>query len=228
MTEVRDDLPRRAKAPGLDRLKAELERIVQPRQLGLGHLVIAIREDQIDVPLGQARRCIAGDAAILDVDADRFHSSKPTLLDASSDPIDEGARPIILRGKRPMFEMDQVIPGADPDDFDSDPIIEASERGEAGDPVGAREILMKLLAEDLRCLDAHAHLGNLEFKYGAKQALRHYEIGVAIGTLSLGTSFDGVLPWGLIDNRPFLRCLHGGAIRTHGPSCAFPSAISSR
>ena len=29
-----------------------------------------------------------------------------------------------------------------------------------------------------------------------------------IGELSLGDDFDGVLHWGLIDNRPFLRCIH--------------------
>lgn len=29
-----------------------------------------------------------------------------------------------------------------------------------------------------------------------------------IGELSLGEDFDGVLIWGLIDNRPYLRCLH--------------------
>ena len=40
-------------------------------------------------------------------------------------------------------------------------------------------------------------------------ALRHYEMGTAIGALSLGQDLDGVLPWGLIDNRPLLRCLHG-------------------
>jgi hypothetical protein len=57
--------------------------IVQPPQLGLGHLVIAIREDQIDVPIGQARRYIAGDVAILDVDTDRLHPYKRTLPDAS-------------------------------------------------------------------------------------------------------------------------------------------------
>lgn len=30
-----------------------------------------------------------------------------------------------------------------------------------------------------------------------------------IGELSLKDNFNGVLKWGLIDNRPFLRCLHG-------------------
>jgi hypothetical protein len=40
-------------------------------------------------------------------------------------------------------------------------------------------------------------------------AIRHYEVGVRIGELSLGENFDGVLLWGFTDNRPFLRCLHG-------------------
>ncbi len=37
----------------------------------------------------------------------------------------------------------------------------------------------------------------------------NYEIGVKIGELSLGKDFNGLLPWGCINNRPFLRCLHG-------------------
>jgi Uma2 family endonuclease len=39
--------------------------------------------------------------------------------------------------------------------------------------VDAREILMNLLAQDLRCLDAHAHLGNFEFERRPRHALRH-------------------------------------------------------
>ena len=30
-----------------------------------------------------------------------------------------------------------------------------------------------------------------------------------IGNLSLGPDFSAVLPWGLIGNRPYLRCFHG-------------------
>jgi hypothetical protein len=44
-----------------------------------------------------------------------------------SDPVPAWAKPIIVRGKRPMFKMEQVVPGADPEDFDSDPILEAAE-----------------------------------------------------------------------------------------------------
>ena len=62
---------------------------------------------------------------------------------------------------------------------------------------------------DLRCIDAHAHLGNLEFERSPERAIVHYEIGIRIGELSLPPGFDGVLVWGRIYNRPFLRCLHG-------------------
>jgi len=125
------------------------------------------------------------------------------------DPIPEWAEPIIARGPRAVYEMAQVIPGEDPDDPDSDPIIESNERKDAGDRVGARRLLMELCQADLRCLDAHAHLGNMVLDHMPEDALRHYEVGVRIGELSLGTEFDGVLSWGWHDNRPFLRCLHG-------------------
>ena len=36
-----------------------------------------------------------------------------------------------------------------------------------------------------------------------------YVAGVGIGELSLGDGFRDLLPWSLIDNRPFLRCFHG-------------------
>jgi hypothetical protein len=125
------------------------------------------------------------------------------------EPIDDWAKPIIARGPRPMFEMEQVLPGSDPDDFDSDPILEANDLKDAGDTAGAQDILAKMLEADLRCLDAHAHLGNIAFRHSPRWALSHYEVGVRIGELSLGAGFDGVLAWGLIDNRPFLRCMHG-------------------
>jgi tetratricopeptide (TPR) repeat protein len=68
---------------------------------------------------------------------------------------------------------------------------------------------MKEVREDLRCVDAHAHLGNHLLYRLPADALRHYLAGVRIGELSLGPAFDGVLSWGMVDNRPFLRCLHG-------------------
>jgi hypothetical protein len=114
--------------------------------------------------------------------------------------------PIIARGPRPQFEMEQVLPGGLPED-DISPISDAVELTEAGDDEGARKILMGLFETDLRCLDAHAHLGALVFDHWPELAIRHYQVGVSISELSLGQKFDGLLPWGYVDNRPFLRCL---------------------
>jgi hypothetical protein len=136
-------------------------------------------------------------------------------------PIEEWAVPIVKRGSRPTFEMEQVLPGSDPDEPDDDPIIEASDLASGGRRREARQLLMQLLAVDLRCLDAHAHLGNMRFDRAPAHALRHYEVGVRIGELSLGDGFEGVLAWGCLDNRPFLRAMHGYGLslwrlRRHG------------
>jgi len=125
------------------------------------------------------------------------------------EPIEDWAKPIIAHGPRRAFEMEQVVPGRDEHDFDSDPICESNDLKDAGDHVAAHKILMGLCWADLRCLDAHAHLGNLVFGHGLGEAIRHYEVGFRIGELSLGPNFDDLLPWGHIDNRPFLRCMHG-------------------
>ena len=101
------------------------------------------------------------------------------------------------------------MPGRGSDDLDTDPITESNDLKDAGDGEGSHKILMELCQTDLRCLDAHAHLGNFVFDHGPADAIRHYEAGLRIGELSLGDNFDGLLPWGHIDNRPFLRCMHG-------------------
>jgi hypothetical protein len=125
------------------------------------------------------------------------------------EPLEEWARPIVARGPRPSFTMERALPGSDADDPDGNLILEATERVAAGDRSGAEKALTEMLAADLRCLDAHAHLGDFAFDRLPEHAIRHYEVGVRIGELSLGESFDGVLPWGRVDNRPFLRCMRG-------------------
>ena len=125
------------------------------------------------------------------------------------EPIEDWAKPIIAGGPRQEFEMEWVMPGWDPNEVDTDPICESTDLKAAGDYKGARKILMDLCQADLRCLDAHAHLGNFHFDHSPEDAIRHFEVGLRIGELSLGSAIDGLLPWGLIDNRPFLRCMHG-------------------
>jgi tetratricopeptide (TPR) repeat protein len=68
---------------------------------------------------------------------------------------------------------------------------------------------MAALLADLRCIDAHVHLGNQMFDQMPEDAIRHYEIALGIGELSLKPDFKDTLPWGYLFNRPFLRALHG-------------------
>lgn len=98
------------------------------------------------------------------------------------------------------------LPGLEGGD---NPTCRAAELVEEGDDEGAYRILMDALLLDLRCIDAHAHLGNLEFDHDPERAALHYRVGLGIGEFSLPENFDGILPWGMVFNRPFLRCLHG-------------------
>ena len=59
----------------------------------------------------------------------------------AGEPMEAWVRPIIKRGRRPMFEMEQVLPGADPEDFDSDPILEANELRDRRKIAKARQLL---------------------------------------------------------------------------------------
>jgi tetratricopeptide (TPR) repeat protein len=124
-------------------------------------------------------------------------------------PIEAWAQTIFAHGPRPEFKMEQVLPGQDSDDPFDDPITKSNDLKDAGEWAEAEKILMELCQADLRCLDAHAHLGNLVFDCRPEDAIRHYEVGMRIGKLSLGKNFSDVLQWGHIDNRPFLRCMHG-------------------
>jgi hypothetical protein len=128
------------------------------------------------------------------------------------EPVPAALEPVIAAGPRPLFEMQQVIPGEDFDDPFDDPILRAVDARNSGDLRGARRLLHELLKQDVRCIDAHAHLGNFALDEDPPRALDHYGRGVAVAELSFPPGFDGVLSWGLVDNRPFLRCLHGYAL----------------
>ena len=125
------------------------------------------------------------------------------------EPMEEWEKSIIAKGPRPMFEMEQVMPGESGNDPFCDPICRVVDLKHAGENAEARKILMDLCQADLRCLDAHSHLGHLVFDYYPKKAIEHYETGLRIGELSLGDDFTGVLAWDFMGNHPFLRCMQG-------------------
>jgi hypothetical protein len=128
----------------------------------------------------------------------------------SDEPADPLLAEVIAAGVRPCFEMEQVLPGVVGDDWDSDPIVDAAELHRAGLDREAAISLEALLDIDERCVDAWAHLGMIALdRRGPGAAVHLYETGVAIGEASLPDGFGGVLRRGWIDNRPFIRCLHG-------------------
>jgi hypothetical protein len=124
------------------------------------------------------------------------------------EPLEPYLHEIFAAGPRQAWEQEQRVPDVGRETFE-DPILEATELHGRAERERAHRLLTDLLSEEPRCLDSYAHLGAFAYDYCASLALPHYEAGVAIGELSLPEGFDGVLPWGWIDNRPFMRCLHG-------------------
>jgi hypothetical protein len=121
---------------------------------------------------------------------------------------------VIVGGPRLQFEFEQLLPGGEDPDA-GDPILEAIELRDRGQPDRARALLEGLIEWDPRCLDAHAHLGGLAFDHNDPAAAQaHYATGVRTAESSLPDEFGGVLGWGWVDNRPFLRCLHGLTLST--------------
>lgn len=121
----------------------------------------------------------------------------------------------------PVYRMDDVAyvhpdDAHDPDDLDAyeedDVVTAAVALRESGDRPGATWLLMEALATEPRFLDAHAHLGNWALDHFAERALAHYAVGVALGDVAIGADFRGLLPWGIVENRAYLRCLHGYAL----------------
>jgi tetratricopeptide (TPR) repeat protein len=119
---------------------------------------------------------------------------------------------VLASTPRQAFEFSGVAWGAavgvEAEDHEACLVADAAEIA-SYDPHAARKLLMQALLADLRCIDAHAHLGNLAFDRRPEDAITHYDIAIRIGELSLGAHFNDLLPWGHIFNRPFLRALHG-------------------
>lgn len=136
------------------------------------------------------------------------------------DDLDSVYADVIAAPTRHEVEMEQVLPDPyTPLEAEEDPIVEAVRWREAGDSMRCEKLLSEMLRQDLRCIDAHAHLGNLFFQgyWGMPdiaRAQRHYEVGVDIAERALAPDGRDVTSRGLIDNRPYLRSLHGLGLAT--------------
>lgn len=125
---------------------------------------------------------------------------------------------VLATPKRRQVELAEVLPEPlSRLEFEEDAILEAAELQAMGDSPASEKLLSELTRQDLRCIDAHAHLGML-FLQGfwgrpdPARARRHYRVGVEIGERALDPS--DVTPKGLLFNRPYLRALHGLGLST--------------
>lgn len=148
---------------------------------------------------------LSGDVSALRIDASVL-GLVPLALHREDASQDTGGRDAAGSG-RATYRLVPVA--AANDDSAAELLLEAQDCIEARDYYEADELLHKVLALDLRHLDAHVLLGERNLSSWPTLSLNHFELGVAIGTLSMGKDWDGVLPWGFVENRPFLRCLHG-------------------
>lgn len=121
--------------------------------------------------------------------------------------FDESFRPwvheLLLRGARPVAELFRAY-------HEDDPILHALDLHRSGREDDAEAILWKLIKADPQELDAYAHLGHFAFENDdLDRAEALYRRGVAIADRAIGSGREVLTPWGLLGNRPFLRCLHG-------------------
>lgn len=91
---------------------------------------------------------------------------------------------------------------------DGDPVFEAVEAETWEDRY---DILAKLWEDYPECIDALVHIGHmyLDSRNGLPHALNVYRTSIHIAEKNLPENFDGVLLWECIENRPYLRALHG-------------------
>jgi hypothetical protein len=149
---------------------------------------------------------LSGDVSSVRIDAAVLRLV-PLALHREDEPHHDSAGRDVVGEGCPVYQLAQLAPPSD--DAGTDLLLEAQECMAARAYAEADELLHKVIAIDLRCLDAHALLGERNLSHLPVLALHHFELGVAIGSLTVGEDFDGVLPWDLVDNRPFLRCLQG-------------------
>ncbi len=122
---------------------------------------------------------------------------------------------VVAFGTRSCWEMEQILPGDIPGsaDYMDDPILKGLDIREHEGFDASIQHFKSLLKVDARCLDAYAHIGNtyyhIEEHWAITQAKSYYKQGAAIGWAAIGKHINDVFLWGLIDNRPFLRCLKG-------------------
>lgn len=91
---------------------------------------------------------------------------------------------------------------------DEDPVFDAVE----ADTWEKRyDILTRLWEDYPQCIDALVHIGNLylDSSGSLENARNCFQVAISIAEKNLPKDFDGVILWDCLENRPYLRALHG-------------------
>jgi len=93
-----------------------------------------------------------------------------------------------------------------------DDVLDRHSAGMLSDPAYIAE-LKAVVTDSPEFIDGHAHLGHALLASGkTRAALSSYERGIAVGEAAIPLDYSGTLSWYELDNRPFLRALHGAAL----------------
>lgn len=93
-----------------------------------------------------------------------------------------------------------------------DTALDRLESGEWTDKKYVAELAL-LVKEEPDFVDGHAHLAfALQEQGKPKKALEHALQALAIGDRVIPNGFAGRIEWGYLENRPFLRAMHGAAL----------------
>jgi hypothetical protein len=107
----------------------------------------------------------------------------------------------------------------------NDPVMDAVE---AETPVKRYDILTKLWIDFPQCIDALVHIANSysESSIFGFRAYNLYKAAVYIAEQNLPDDFDGLFLWIHIENRPYLRALHGLCLM-QWKLADFPAALAT-
>jgi len=94
---------------------------------------------------------------------------------------------------------------------ESDLVFESAELKNIGEWGKAYDLLTDLWGNYPECIDALVHIGNMYFDNECylNRLYNCYKVAVDIVERNLPKDFDGMFLWGHLENRPYLRALHG-------------------
>ncbi len=114
-----------------------------------------------------------------------------------------------------IFDDGGVFRHADDYDRIVEELDDALEQRDGGALAPAKYVktLKALVDRRPHFIDGHAHLGNALMEEGKpKLALQACLQGLEVGERAIPAGYAGLIEWGFLENRPFLRAAHGAVL----------------